>query len=114
MAIDTALGRENAAAGYIAAVTHASLHTADPAGTGANEVTGGTPAYARIPLTWTNNGGGQYTSQLMEFDVPDNTTLTHVGLWDAATAGTYIDKSPVSATFVSQGKFRIVLIYQES
>lgn len=114
MAIDTAVGRANAAAGYIAAVTHASLHSADPSGTGASEVSGGSPAYARIALTWTNNGGGMYTSQLMEFDVPENTTLTHVGLWDAASAGTYIDKSPVSATFVSQGKFRIVLIYQES
>lgn len=112
MAIDTATGRANAAAGYIAAVTHASLHTADPAGTGAAEVTGGT--YARLPLVWSNNGGGVYTSQTLEFSVPANTTLTHVGLWDALTAGTYIDKSAVAATFVSDGTLRIMLTYQET
>lgn len=114
MAIDTAVGRANAAAGYIAAVTHASLHTANPNGTGAGEVTGGSPAYARLPVTWTNNGGGNYTSQILEFNVPPNTTLTHVGLWTALTGGTYIDKSVVAATFVSQGQLRIVLTYQES
>lgn len=115
MAIDTAQGKENAAVGYTTAATHASLHTADPAGTGANEVTGGTPAYARLPVTW--NAGtvdGVLTSNLLEFDVPASTTLTHVGLWTAVTAGTYLDKSAISATFVSQGKYRLVLTYQES
>lgn len=115
MAIDTARAKENAAGGYTAAATHASAHTADPAGTGAGEVTGGSPAYARKPITW-NAGAvdGVYTSDLIEFDIPAATTLTHVGAWTALTAGTYLDKTTVAATFTSQGKFRVVLTYTQS
>ena len=33
-------------------ITHFSLHTADPGATGASEVTGGSPAYARKAAVW--------------------------------------------------------------
>lgn len=107
--IATAQGKENAAAGYTGPATHASLHTADPGSSGANELTGGSPAYARKPITW--NAGpvdGVYTSNPLSFDVPPS-SLTFAGLWTAATGGTYLDKAPISVTFGAQGVYQLTL-----
>lgn len=113
MAIDTALAKENAAAGYVGAATLASLHTADPAGTGAAEVAGGAPAYAKQAVTWTAGAvDGVYVSNMLTFNVPPNTTITHAGLW--TTGGVYLDKAVVDATFVSQGVFQLTLTYTQA
>jgi hypothetical protein len=114
MAIATAKQREATAAGYVATALYASLHTADPGTTGANEVTGGSPAYARKAITW--NAGvedGSYTSNEITFDVPPG-TLTHVGIWSAVTAGDYLDKGAINVTFSSQGVYKITLTYNQS
>lgn len=115
MAIDTATMKEALAAAYAGKATYASLHTADPAGTGASEVTGGSPAYARQAVTW-NAGGtdGSYTSNSMTFDVPANTSITHVGFWDAATAGNYLDKASFAVTFSAQGTCTVTVTYTQS
>ena len=95
--------------------TYASLHTADPAGTGANEVSGGTPAYARKAITWnTGSVDGQVVSNPVTIDVPPATTITHVGLWDAATGGNYRDKRAFSVTFVDQGTVTFTITYAQS
>lgn len=90
-------------------VGYASLHTANPGATGATEVTGGTPAYARKALTWNAASAGSKTlSNTPLFDVPAATTVTHVGLWSADTAGTwygYIDVT--DETFAAQGTYQI-------
>lgn len=117
MPIDSAIGKENAAAGYSTAAAYASLHTADPAGTGAAEVTGGTPAYARIAITWTAGAtDGVRTGTLAApFDVPAGTDVTHIGLWTAATGGDYLDKAPLSTSFASQGTLEVTsLTYTQS
>ena len=113
MPIATAQGRENAASGYVAAATHMSLHTADPGATGVNEVTGGAPAYARVALTWSaGTVDGVYTATLASsFNVPASVTITHVGLWTAATGGTFLDKAAVTAAaFTSQGTLDITSV----
>lgn len=62
-----------------------SLHTADPAGTGANEVTGG--SYAKQSVTWSAAATGNLDSSNQPvFDVPGGTTISHFGIWD--TGGT--------------------------
>ena len=102
MAVATAQGRENTVQGFATPATHASLHTADPGTTGASELTGGSPAYARKPITWTPGAvDGVYTATVV-FDVPTGVTLTHVGLWTALTAGTFLDKATVTLTTASQ------------
>ena len=64
-----------------------SLHTADPAGTGANEVTGG--SYARQAITFSTASSGAITSEAdIEFSGMPAVTVTHVGIWDASSAGT--------------------------
>ena len=64
-----------------------SLHTAFPGLTGANEVTGGTPAYARKAVTFAAPAGGSRAlSAAVTFDVPA-TTVRWFGFW---VGGTYV------------------------
>ncbi|MGH9928794.1 MAG: phage tail fiber protein [Pyrinomonadaceae bacterium] len=70
-------------------VTFASLHTAY-SNTGANEVTGGAPAYARKSITFNAaSGGTKAANNAPVFDVPPGTTIRFMGLWDALTAGNF-------------------------
>ena len=71
-------------------VNYASLHTAYSA-TGASEVTGGSPAYARVSLSWSAASGGSksLSSTPSAFNVPASTTVAFVGLWSASSGGTF-------------------------
>lgn len=74
--------------------THGSLHTAYSS-SGANEVSGGSPAYARKAATWAAaSGRSKATSASMVFDVPAGTTVRWVGFWDAVTAGDFKGMAP--------------------
>lgn len=65
--------------------TDASLHTAYPGTTGANEVSGGSPAYARKSITIAAASAGQrLLSSGVTFDVPA-ATIRFVGFWNSAT-----------------------------
>lgn len=75
-------------------VGFASLHTAYSA-TGLNEPTGGSPAYARKAITWSAaSGSSKAASSSPVFDVPAGTQIAFVGLWSAATAGTFSGMGP--------------------
>lgn len=63
----------------------ASLHTAFPGTTGANEITGG--AYARQANTWNAAAGGSAdNSNQPAFSVPGGNTVRWVGFWDNSTS----------------------------
>jgi len=69
---------------------YVSLHTATTSTTGAAEVTGGSPAYARVAATWNAASGGSVTnSNAMSINLPASTTATHFGVWSASTSGTF-------------------------
>lgn len=105
MTIATTIQKNSLAAKYAADVTYLSAHTADPGSTGANEVTGGSPAYARKAATWSAPSGGAITASVT-FDIPASTTVAFVGGWDAVTAGNFRDKATItSQTFSSQGQY---------
>ena len=90
--------------------THYSLHTADPGATGTSEVTGGSPAYARKATAWNAPSAGDLdNSNTPVFDVPAGTTVTHYGLWNALTVGTFVGSGPLSAneTFAAQGTYTL-------
>jgi hypothetical protein len=75
-------------------VTHASLHTAYSA-TGANEVTGGSPAYARKSITLAAaSGGSRAASTQPVFDVPAG-TYRWFGFWDAVSGGNFLGMVPI-------------------
>lgn len=66
---------------------NASLHDDYPGSTGNdNELTGGTPAYARKAITWSAASGGVLdSSNTPQFDVPASSEVAWVGFWDTTT-----------------------------
>jgi hypothetical protein len=90
----TDAGRNVALDGLAAVATFASLHTGDPSTTGANEATGGTPAYARKSISYAASSAGQKASNaVITFDVAAG-TYGYIGLWSAVTAGTFYGYYP--------------------
>lgn len=77
--------------------THGSLHTAVPNDSGSNEVSGGSPAYARKSVTLAAAGSGSWAiTNNPVFDVPTGTTIYFFGLWDAITTGNFLGWAPVN------------------
>jgi hypothetical protein len=75
-------------------ITHLSLHSAYST-SGANELTGGSPAYARKAATWAAaSGRSKATSASAAFDVPAGSTVRWIGGWDAVTAGDFKGMTP--------------------
>lgn len=89
-------------------IGYMSLHTAYPATTG-NEITGGSPAYARKAVTWgTATGGAISASNQPVFDVPAGTTVAAVGFFSAVTAGTlYGDFDVTDEAYANQGTYTV-------
>jgi hypothetical protein len=84
-----------------------SLHTADPGTTGTSEVTGG--GYARQNITWTA-GSGSSSGGTITFSVPAG-TFTHIGYFDALTAGNFVGGYPLQAsmTYAAAGTLPVTL-----
>lgn len=77
-------------------VTHLSLHSAFPGDTGAFEISGGSPAYARKSVTWNAVSNGILSQQgSVTFDVPAG-TVGFIGMWTASTAGTWMGGVPAN------------------
>lgn len=76
-------------------VQFASLHTAYDAA-GGNEVSGGSPAYARKAIAFSAaSAGANDSSTNPTFDVPASTTVAFKGLWSAETGGTFYGMFPL-------------------
>jgi hypothetical protein len=102
-------GRNKAADGVTAVAVFVSAHTADPGTTGTNEVTGGSPAYARKAITWSAaSSGSAASSNSPVLDIPASTTVTHIGFWSAATSGTFYGSADVTdEAFGGQGTYTL-------
>lgn len=102
-------GKNAAADGVAGAITHVSLHTADPGTTGTNEVSGGTPAYARKAIAFSAAAAGVAdSSNAPAFDVPAGTTVTHIGFWDALTGGNFLGSGDITdEAFAAQGVYTL-------
>lgn len=112
MALNTS-GRNAAANGVASNVGYVSLHTADPGTTGASEVTGGTPAYARKAVAWSTAANGVAAiSGGVTFDVPAATSISYIGLWSTATGGTFYGGAALSATetYGGQGTYNLTAL----
>jgi len=74
---------------YVCATPYVSLHTADPGLTGTSEVTGG--SYARQLGSFSSAAARASASDAdIDFAGMPAATITHVGIWDAVTAGNFI------------------------
>lgn len=71
-----------------AAGTYISAHTADPGTTGTSEVTYAS-AGTRQQTTWGSASSGDRVGSQVTLAIPASTTVTHWGIWSAATAGTF-------------------------
>ena len=91
---------------------YVSLHTGDPGTTGANEKSG--DGYARVlvpdggwtfPADSTDNVYRVTITGRLAFATPTGTyaaAITHVGLWDSLTAGTFYASAPLTAAVTPQ------------
>lgn len=110
MAGISANGKNALLAGLKTAITHASLHSADPGSDGTNEIAGGTPAYGRQAVTFGDpSGGSMATTASMTFNVPANATVAYVGYWSAPTGGTFLGSRALDASqaFATAGTFTV-------
>lgn len=115
MPVATAQQRENVAVAYGGAATHGALYTTAPGGSAGSEPSGGSPAYARRPLTWAPGTADGVVTATATFDVPSGATIVGAGVHTAATGGTYLDGVAVtSQAFASQGTFQMTYTYTQS
>lgn len=78
--------------------THLSLHSAYSA-TGANELSGGSPAYARKAVSYgTASSGAKAQSANVAFDVPASASVRFVGRWTALTGGTFLGMEAINGS----------------
>jgi hypothetical protein len=87
------------ATAYSETTAYVSLHTADPGATGASECTGG--SYARQAAPAVASSSGTYTSNAnIDFTSMPACTVTHAGIWDAATVGNFLLGGALAASKV--------------
>ncbi len=92
-------------------VLYVSLHTDFPA-TALNEVSGGSPAYARKSITWNAaQDGSMAASNQPTFDVPAGTTVAAVGFWSADNGGTLYGGADVTdEVYAAQGTYTLTSV----
>jgi hypothetical protein len=87
-----------------------AAHTGDPGGanSASNEVTGGSPAYARKAVAWNAASGGTATQNGdVVLDIPAGTTVSYVSLWNTAGTVRYLKKDVTDEVFGAQGTYTI-------
>jgi hypothetical protein len=97
--------------GATAILGFASLHTADPGGTGANEVAGG--GYTRIAAVWDPATGAiGALDAALNFSGPANGAATHIGFWSAISAGTWRGGEALTGdqTFNAAGDYTVTAV----
>jgi hypothetical protein len=80
------------------AVTHMSVHSAIPNDSGTNEISGGSPAYARKAVDWGAAASRSKSKDATDpvFDIPNGVTAMFYGLWTASTAGSFRGFAPIA------------------
>ena len=81
-----------------AGIDFASAHTADPGATGTNEHTDGGAGYTREAITYAAASGASVSHNGTDpvFDIDGATSVTHIGFWDAVSAGTFYGSATVT------------------
>lgn len=111
MANDYDTTARNVGVDAIAALgTRWAAHTGDPgaANTASNEVTGGSPAYARKAVAWNAASGGVATQNGdVTIDIPAGTTVSWLSLWNTAGTARYLKKDVTDEVFGAQGTYTV-------
>lgn len=114
MAIATVALRNTLATAYATALVQAALYTTVPSGgVAGTEVTGGSPAYARVTLAWGAATASTVTGTAT-LNVPSGTTVAGAG-GHAASGGAFQDGGAVSSqAFASQGTYALTIVYTQT
>lgn len=119
MTISILAQRNAMATAYGVAAPYGDLFTSTgPGTTGAatNEVTGGSPAFARKPLSWGAPSASVITGTAT-FDVGSGITVTTFGVTVSSTLTTADVRDAVtvtSQTFASQGTYAVTATYTQA
>ena len=76
-----------------------------------NEITGGSPAYARRAVTWLTSANGViHPNADLDFNVPAGTTVAGIRFFSALTGGTNFGGRNMTQNevFTAQGIFRLL------
>lgn len=120
MAIQILAQRNALATAYGTAAPYLALFTSTgpgTSGTATNEVTGGSPAYARVSAAWGSASASAITGAPGAINVPSGTTVTYAGVTVSGTAGTADVRDEVAITsqaFSSQGTYTVTPTYTQS
>lgn len=115
MLIQTATQKNNLATAYGNAATHVALYSTTPGASAGTELTGGSPAYARIATAWGAPTNGVVSTGPHTFNVGSGSTVAGGGFHNALTAGTYLDGGGLtSQAFASQGTYALTGTYTQT
>lgn len=110
MPISTATQKENLAVQYGVKAAFCSAHSASPGTTGVSEIAG-----TRTAVTWTPGTVDGVITATVTLNIPSGATVAGIGLWDAATAGNFLDGGTVtSQAYSAAGTYTITLTYTQS
>jgi len=118
MAIAIGATRQSLANSYSALGNWIGAATGNPgtSATPVNEVTGGSPAYARVQTTWSAGSGGVSNGTATTLNSPA-ATITYVILASAATTGAanMIDNCAITSVVLSgQGQIVVTPTYTQT
>jgi hypothetical protein len=116
MAIQTVAARTLMATAYSTNIgKYGALVSTAPGSTTGTEISGGSPAYARVVPAWSGASASVITAGSMLFNVPSGASIVGFEFFDAATAGNYLDGTTVTTqAFASQGTYSVVPTYTQS
>ena len=106
MALDTSTIKEDLAVRFSVKATHASLHTASPGTTGANE-------HVRGAISWTAGATDGVVTGTCSLTV-GAVTVTHGGTWDASSGGNFLTGGALPASFTGPGTYNLTVTYTQS
>lgn len=109
MANDYDVTARNVGVDAIAALAlRMALHSGDPGAANAadNELSGGSPAYARKAVAYGAAAAGSAAqSGDVVFDVPAGATVSWISLWNTAGTVRYLKKNVADEVFTNQGTY---------
>lgn len=114
MAIKSAQQRENLAIYYGTVAMYVAATTTAPGSTTGTEVSGGSPAYARKPVTWAAGSVDGVITGSVVLDIPASTNVRGIEVFSALTGGTYLDGFDCVADFIAQGQLSVSITFTQS
>ena len=113
MTIASTYGKNSLAAKYASEAQFGTVYTTAPGASAGTEPTGGTPVFARKPLSWSAPENGIVSASAV-FDIPAGTTILGTGTHTAATGGSYVDgKAETPASFPAQDTVTVTFTFTE-